>query len=88
MDYGANDAATVATGTAFAGVAVIITILWIIFWLGGVILFIWTLIDCIRRNFQNPNDKTLWIILIVLLYWVGPILYLIIGRKKGTLPAK
>lgn len=77
-----------AAATAVAGSLVIG---WIIFWVvaGGVglVLFLWALIDCIRREFTNPNDKILWLVLIILIGWIGPILYLIIGRKKGTLPA-
>lgn len=90
-DYGAADAAN-AAGTAvaaggFAAVAIGMMIFWIIFGLGGLILFIIALIDVIRREFPNPNDKILWIILILLLSWIGPILYFIIGKKKGTIPA-
>lgn len=88
MDYsGSFDPAAAAAATAAAGTFVVG---WIIFWVifGGVgfILWLWALIDCIRRNFTNPNDKILWLVLIILIAWIGPILYLIIGRKKGTIP--
>ena len=79
-------AATAALGTA-AAVGVGMLIFWIAFWVVGLILFIVALIDVLRRNFSNPSDKTLWIILIIVLYVLGPILYFIIGKKKGTLPA-
>jgi hypothetical protein len=76
-----------AAATAVAGGLVIG---WIIFWVVagglGLVLFLWALIDCIRREFTNPNDKILWLVLIILIGWIGPILYLIIGRKKGTIP--
>lgn len=80
-------AAAAAAGTGFLAVAGIMTIFWLIFGLGGLILFIVALIDVIRRQFANPSDKTLWLILVILLWVVGPILYLIIGRKKGTIPS-
>jgi Trk-type K+ transport system membrane component len=88
MDYSASyDPAAAAAATAVAGGLVIG---WVIFWVifGGVgfILWLWALIDCIRRQFTNPNDKVLWLVLIILIAWIGPILYLIIGRKKGTIP--
>ena len=88
MDYSASyDPAAAAAATAVAGGLVIG---WVIFWVifGGVgfILWLWALIDCIRRQFANPNDKILWLVLIILIAWIGPILYLIIGRKKGTIP--
>jgi len=78
-------AAAAASGVLAFGVGMVI-----FFWILGIlglILFIWALVDCIRRQFTNPNDKVLWLVLIILIGWIGPILYLIIGRKKGTIPA-
>jgi hypothetical protein len=53
---------------------------------GGLALFIWALVDCIQRQFPGENDKLIWILIIVLIGWIGPIIYLIVGRKKGTKP--
>lgn len=89
-DYGtsaADTAAATAAGTAAVGLGIGMVIFWLVFGLGGFILFLWALIDVLRRQFQNPNDKILWIVLIVFIGWLGPILYLAIGRKKGTIPA-
>ena len=86
VDPNADAAAAAATtGVLAFGVGMVI-----FFWILGIlglILFIWALVDCIRRQFTNPNDKVLWLVLIILIGWIGPILYLIIGRKKGTIPA-
>lgn len=89
MDYTTtiDPAEAAAAGTAAAGLVVGWIAFWVIFGLGGFILFLWALIDVIRRQFPNQNDKILWILLIILISWLGPILYLIIGRKKGTVPA-
>lgn len=87
-DAAANAAAATAVGTAAVGIAAAWVIFWVIFGLLGFALFLWALIDCIRRQFTNPNDKVLWLVLIILIGWLGPILYLIIGRKKGTIPAE
>ena len=83
----ADAAAAAAAGTAAIGLGIGMIIFWIIFSVLGFALFLWALIDVIRRNFPNQNDKILWIVLIILIGFLGPILYLIIGRKKGTLPA-
>ena len=83
----ADAAAATAAGTAAVGLGIGMLVFWFIFGIGGFVLFLWALIDVLRRQFPNQNDKILWIVLVVFLGWLGPILYLIIGRKKGTLPA-
>lgn len=83
----ADEAAAAAAGTAAVGIAAGMMIFWVIFGILSFALFLWALIDVIRRQFPNQNDKILWIVLILLIGMLGPILYLIIGRKKGTIPA-
>ena len=82
--------ADLATATAAAGglvaVGIGMMIFWVIFSIAAFAIWLWALIDVIRRNFTNPSDKTLWII-IVLLVPLGALIYLIVGRKKGTIPA-
>ncbi len=90
MDTTVDPAADAAAAAATTGVLAFGVGMVIFFWILGIlglILFIWALVDCIRRQFTNPNDKVLWLVLIILIGWIGPILYLIIGRKKGTIPA-
>ena len=89
-DFGtsASDAAAAtAAGTAAVGIGVAMIIFWLVFGLATLVLWIWALVDVIRREFPNSNDKVLWIVLIIVLGILGSILYLIIGRKKGTIPA-
>ena len=89
-DYGtaASDAAAAtAAGTAAVGIGIAMIIFWLVFGLATLVLWIWALVDVIRREFPNSNDKVLWIVLIIVLGILGSILYLIIGRKKGTIPA-
>lgn len=86
-DFTAEDAAAAtAAGTAAVGIGIGLVIFWLLFGLATLIFWIWALVDVIRREFTNPNDKVLWIVLIVVLGLLGSILYLIIGRKKGTIP--
>jgi len=44
------------------------------------ILWIIALVDCIRSS--NPN-KIIWIIVIILVPFLGSILYFLLGRKKA-----
>jgi hypothetical protein len=89
-DYGTSAAdAAATTAAASTGLAIWggMVIFWLIFGALGLALFLWALIDVLRRQFTNPNDKILWIVLILFIGILGPILYLIIGRNKGTIPA-
>ena len=40
------------------------------------------LIDIIRGNFKGPNDKIMWVIIVLLLPFLGSILYFIVGQKQ------
>lgn len=46
------------------------------------ILWLWALIDCVKREFKS-NDKLIWVLIIILLPLIGALLYLIIGRKQS-----
>lgn len=88
MDYTITPgAADVAAGTAAAGIGIAMIFFWVLFVGVGGVIWIWALIDVIRRQFTNQNDKTLWLIIVILLGWIGGIVYLLTGRKKGTIPA-
>ena len=73
-DYGN----TVATGM---GVGLII--FWIVGMIIGLLLFIlWLLmlIDCIKRDF---SQKTLWIVLLIVLGWIGAVIYYFAVKRKN-----
>ncbi len=42
------------------------------------------LVDVIRSDFRGPNDKLIWVIVILFLNIVGALLYLVIGRNQRT----
>ena len=51
----------------------LISVLWFIFWIVA-------LVDCIKGN--SPN-KVIWIIVIILLPFLGSILYFALGRSRA-----
>jgi len=74
-DYSAD---TASTGAA-AGIGIFFVI-WIIVWLAiwGFCLVFWILmlIDVIKRtNWKQESDKTLWLILVILLGVLGAVIY-------------
>ncbi len=58
-----------------------IVLIFLIFGLIPVVLWFWSLIDCLKSDFKN-YDKIVWILLIILLPIIGAILYLIIGKSQ------
>jgi hypothetical protein len=44
-------------------------------------LMIWALIDVVKRKRVTGGNKLVWILIIVLVNIIGPIIYLLIGRK-------
>lgn len=45
-------------------------------------LVIWALVDVIKSEFTKPNNKIVWVLIIVFMPILGSILYLIIGRDQ------
>ncbi|WP_225865862.1 PLDc N-terminal domain-containing protein [Dyadobacter aurulentus] len=45
-------------------------------------MVIWALIDVIKSEFTRPNNKFVWILVIVFMPILGSFLYLIIGRGQ------
>jgi hypothetical protein len=56
------------------------------FVIGGMVLWIWTLVDVIRmpgdRAFKT-GTQLVWVLVIVLAGWIGSLIYLIVGRPPG-----
>lgn len=45
-------------------------------------LLIFALVDVIRRKQVRGDSKILWILIIILINFIGPIVYLLAGRKE------
>lgn len=52
--------------------------IWSILWF---VLWIWALIDCLTSPVAN---KVVWVILIILLPFLGSILYFILGKSRAV----
>ena len=53
-----------------------------LFLLATVVFWIWSLVDCLRAEYQNPSDKTVWFLVILFLNLFGAILYVLIAKNK------
>ncbi|MFC5626795.1 PLDc N-terminal domain-containing protein [Algoriphagus winogradskyi] len=48
----------------------------------GLIIYAITIFDVVSSKFANPNDKLIWIIIVVLVPLLGAILWFLIGRGE------
>lgn len=47
------------------------------------IFWIWMLIDCAKRNFAGPNDKVIWILIIIFAGMLGAIIYYFVVKRRN-----
>jgi hypothetical protein len=56
----------------------------------GLLLFmfwVYALFDCLKSTFKEPNQKLIWLVLIILVPFLGPLMYVGLskkGKKKRT----
>ena len=75
-----------ATTAATGGALVVILIVWAFFAIAGLaVLVFWIimLIDVFKRtNWKQESDKTLWIVLIIVLGWIGAAAYYFAVKRE------
>ncbi len=67
------------------GGLLVVAAIWLVFGLAALAamaVWIWALVDCLRRDFPEPVHKVVWVLVIILLHFLGAILYLAIGRQQ------
>ncbi len=96
-DYGTTT--TTTNGAAAAGIvgfSLIFFLLWFAFCIFALVYWILMLIDVIKRtNWENESDKTLWLLVVILLGILGAIVYRFVvvsklgkaGAPKASAPA-
>lgn len=70
--------------TAGMGLGIGLIILWIVLMVVNLVLFIfwiWMLVDVIKRKFEQ---KVLWIVLVIILGYIGAIAYYFVVKRKHT----
>jgi hypothetical protein len=55
-------------------------------WLPLTALWIMGLVDVTKREFEDPNMRMLWLLVMLVASAPGAIIYLLVGRKGGTMP--
>ena len=70
-----SDAAPLGVRLAISVVFLLIGIAVFVFWLR-------TLIDCLNNETPENNTKLIWILVIVLLGWLGALIYILVRRPQ------
>lgn len=56
----------------FIVLAVFLTVFWVLM-----------IIDIAKRKFKNENDKIIWILIVILLSWLGAVIYYFVIKKDN-----
>ena len=59
-----------------------------LFFLASIVFWIWSLVDCLRAEYQNPSDKTVWFLVVLFLNLFGAVLYVLIAKNKQVKKTK
>lgn len=81
-EYSYGDGDPSGLGLAFSGIAWIVNCCMCIFLLLGFALWVWMLMDVIKRTETELPDKTTWILIVVLLGPLGAIIYFFAKRRE------
>jgi len=66
----------------------ILGIIELVLMIGILILFLITLIDIVKHRFVTDIEKLIWILIVIFVPILGPIIYLLIGRKQKIINEK
>jgi len=72
-----------------AGIMVVYFIFWgfmMLLFTAGWVGQILALYDCARRDFDDPNTRAMWCLLLVLAQWIGALIYYFVIYRKGEPP--
>ncbi|MDT8300057.1 MAG: PLDc N-terminal domain-containing protein [Sedimentisphaerales bacterium] len=56
--------------------------IWFSIVVGLMVLWIWTLIDCIKNEPTEGNERIVWVVIIAVTHWIGAVIYLIVRRPQ------
>jgi hypothetical protein len=83
--YGTSPAAPSRQGMKGDGMAGIgvpeLIVLVMLVWVFTIPFWIWAVINIVRSDFRD-NAKIVWLLVVILLYTLGVVLYAFIGRKQ------
>lgn len=58
--------------------------IWVLIGLGVFIIWVLTIVDIVRSEFTSPSNKTVWILLVILIPVIGMLLYHVFGSSQKS----
>jgi len=81
-----QQAAPNVSGPLAGGIMAAMGLVWLAIIVVGIaltVLWILAIIDCAQREFQDPNEKIVWILVIIFTHSIGTLIYWFVGRPRG-----
>ncbi len=72
-------------------IAVVFFLIWGFFALVGIattVFWIIEIVDVARRQFTDSTTKLVWLLVVILLHFLGSIIYYFAGKSQGWLPGE
>lgn len=63
-------------------IPILFMLLFSCFGLVAIVFWIWMLVDCVTKEPSEGNEKIIWVLIIVLLSWLGALIYLFARRPQ------
>ncbi len=66
----------------------VLAVMWLVIalvGLAGLVLWIWMIVDCATRQFppHRENEKVIWILVVVLVGWLGALIYYFVVKRPA-----
>ena len=69
-------------------IMIIVWVAMMVFAVGGLVLTILMIVDAAKRDFENPNDRVMWIVIIFLTGLVGAAIYYFMVKQPADAKLK
>ena len=56
--------------------------IWLSLVVGLIVFWVWILLDCIKNESTEGNERIIWVVVIAVCHWVGGLIYLFARRPK------
>ncbi len=70
-NFGGPDLLPCICFPVFGGIALLLTVFWI-----------WTIIDVVTNEPSEGNDKVVWLLVVILVHWIGSAIYYFVRRPE------